>query len=178
MNAKASTIAQKLINLYRQEHVIIGGWAAVNQVFVNDASDDVLRELAELPTGKDLVRHIDNLRTGRTPMNGINHELLPYGGMMTQKMPTIRLTTQQIHELESELNTFTPTQSGLDKIRALDVVKKFADEWLDGIHAALAIKPELQKKWETVRQTVIAYELWNSANQILNEPISNRTRAK
>ena len=52
MKAKASSIAQKLLNLYRQEHVIFGGWAAVNRVFVDEASDDVLRELRDLPTGK------------------------------------------------------------------------------------------------------------------------------
>ena len=62
MNTKASTTAQRLLNLYRQEHVIFGGWAAVNQVFVDEATPDVLRELRELPTGKNLVKHIENLR--------------------------------------------------------------------------------------------------------------------
>ena len=51
MKTKASTVAQKLLNLYRQEHVIFGGWAAVNQVFVAEADNDVMRELRPLPTG-------------------------------------------------------------------------------------------------------------------------------
>ena len=57
MNAKTSATAQKLLNLYRQEHVIIGGWATVNPVFINEATDEVIRELRELPTGKMLVPH-------------------------------------------------------------------------------------------------------------------------
>ena len=62
MKAKASVVAQKLLNLYRQAHVIQGGWAAVNQVFVSEATQDVLSELHDLPTGKNLVTHISNLR--------------------------------------------------------------------------------------------------------------------
>ena len=83
MNIKTSTIALKLLNLYRQEHVIIGGWAAVNPIFVNEANDDVIKELRDMPTGKALVQHIENLRNGKTPMDSIDPELLPYGGMMT-----------------------------------------------------------------------------------------------
>ena len=66
LNVKASVIAQKLLNLYRQEHVIIGGWTVVNQVFVDEATPDVLTALGELPTGSSLVRHIENLRSGKT----------------------------------------------------------------------------------------------------------------
>ena len=65
MKAKASSIAQKLLNLYRQAHVINGGWAAVNRVLLDEATDEVLTELPELPTGKMLVQHIKNLREGK-----------------------------------------------------------------------------------------------------------------
>ena len=84
MNASASATALKLLNLYRQEHVIIGGWATINPVLVNEATDEVIKELRELPTGKMLIRHIENLRSGKTPMDSINRELLPYGGMMLE----------------------------------------------------------------------------------------------
>ena len=47
MKAKASVIAQKLLNLYRQAHVIVGGWGAVNRVFVDEATDEVLTEMAD-----------------------------------------------------------------------------------------------------------------------------------
>ena len=47
MKAKNVAVAQKLLNLYRQEHVIIGGWSAVNPVFINEATDDVIKELRE-----------------------------------------------------------------------------------------------------------------------------------
>ena len=96
MNAKTSTIALKLLNLYRQEHVIIGGWTTVNPIFVNEATDDVIKELRDMPTGKLLVRHIENLRSGKTPMDSIDPELLPYGGMMiAEDIATIKLTANQ-----------------------------------------------------------------------------------
>ena len=61
MKPKASTIAQKLLNLYRQAHVIIGGWGALNPIFVDEATPDVISELSNLPTGKMLAKHIENL---------------------------------------------------------------------------------------------------------------------
>ena len=96
MKTKASTVAQKLLNLYRQEHVIFGGWAAVNQVFVAEADNDVMRELRALPTGKMLIQHIENLRSGKTPMDSIERELLPYGGTMDQSVATISLTPTEM----------------------------------------------------------------------------------
>ena len=99
MNAKTSATAQKLLNLYRQEHVIIGGWATVNPVFINEATDEVIRELRELPTGKMLVQHIENLRTGKTPMDSIERELLPYGGLMIEENITNTQLQQSINDI-------------------------------------------------------------------------------
>ena len=136
MNAKASTTAQKLLNLYRQEHVIFGGWAAVNQVFIDEATPEIMRELRELPTGKNLVKHIENLRSGKTKMDSIERELLPYGGMMSETIATVPLTSDEWAELESGINSFTTDQEGLDRIQQLNVIKKFGDQWIVAIRAA------------------------------------------
>lgn len=178
MKAKASTIAQKLLNLYRQEHVIIGGWAAVNPVFVNEAEPDVIEELRTLPTGRMLIAHIENLRSGKTSMDSIERDLMPYGGLMNQSELTVSLTNNQIADLEYALNNFTPDQEGLDRIQDLDIVKKFGDQWIQAIRAALVTRPDLTKKWDTVAQTYQAYHLWNIASQMVNEPISERARAQ
>ncbi len=178
MKAKASVIAQKLLNLYRQEHVIIGGWAAVNPVFVNEAEPDVIEELRALPTGKMLIEHIENLRSGKTSMDSIERDLLPYGGMMAQSELTVPLTRTQITDLEYALNNFTPDQDGLNRIQNLPVVQKFGDQWIQAIRAALATRPDLTAKWDTVAQTYRAYNLWNTASEMVNEPISERSRAQ
>ena len=96
MKPKASTVAQKLLNLYRQAHVIIGGWGALNPIFIEEATPDVISELSNMPTGKMLVKHIENLRSGKTPMNTIDRDLLPYGGMMAES------------SLDIEISSFTP----------------------------------------------------------------------
>lgn len=179
MNVKTSTIALKLLNLYRQEHVIIGGWATVNPIFVNEATDDVIKELRDMPTGKLLVRHIENLRSGKTPMDSIDPELLPYGGMMTaEDIATIKLTTNQWQELEDALNNFTPDQMGLERFMSLDVVREFGEEWQNAIRSALNARPQLLDRWNIVNQTYNAYRLWDTANEIIANPISERSRAQ
>ncbi len=178
MKAKASAVAQKLLNLYRQEHVIFGGWAAVNAVFVAEADTDVLRELRELPTGKNLVRHIENLRSGKTPMDSIERELLPYGGMMDETIATVPLTQDEWTQLENGINEFTTDQDGLDRIQQLPVIKKFGDQWLVAIRAALSQRPELLEKWSVVNKTYRAYYLWKVASDMLNQPLTERARAQ
>lgn len=178
MNAKSSTIAQRLLNLYRQEHVIFGGWAAVNQVFMAEATDDVLSALGELPTGKNLVRHIENLRSGKTPMDSIDRDLLPYGGLMDETVATVTLTKSEWAELESGIDAFTTDQNGLDKIQQLNVVKKFGDQWLVAIRAALSARPDLLEKWSLVNKTYRAYYLWKVASDMLTQPLSERARAQ
>lgn len=178
MKAKASATALKLLNLYRQAHVIVGGWTALNPIFIAEANDDVLKELRELPTGKNLVQHIENLRSGKTQMDSIDRDLLPYGGMMGDATPPIILTQAQWKELESGLEFFTPDQSGLNAFLTMDVVRSFGDEWLVAIRTVLSERPHLLDKWKIVRQTYNAYRLWDMAHEIIANPISDRVRAQ
>ncbi len=178
MKAKANVIAQRLLNLYRQEHVIIGGWAAVNPVFVNEAEPDVIEELRTMPTGNALIAHIENLRSGKTSMDSIDRDLLPYGGLMSQSILTDPLSQPELKVLADAINNFTPDQESLNKIQNLAVVKKFGAEWLASIRAALVGHPDLAEKWNTVAQTYQAYHLWDVASTMVNEPISERTRAQ
>lgn len=178
MNAKASSTAQKLLNLYRQEHVIIGGWPAVNQVFVAEGTPDVLDALRDLPTGKMLARHIENLRTGKTKMDTIDRDLLPYGGAMTDNAATIPLTHDERKMLNAAIMSFTPDEAGLGALAANPVIQKFGDEWIVGVRAALAGNQDMLARWSVVTQTYQAYKLWNTANDVMQNPISDRTRAQ
>lgn len=179
MKAKASKTAQRLLNLYRQEHVIIGGWTAINPIFINDANDMVISELMNMPTGTMLVKHIENLRSGKTPMDSIEPELLPYGGMMTESVLTnVTLTGPEFNELKHALDIFTPDQQGLNIISGLNAVRKFGDEWMSAIHGALSATPELLQKWNVVCKTYRAYQLWDTATEIINQPIDDRVRAE
>ena len=179
MKPKASVVAQKLINLYRQAHVIIGGWSAVNSVFVAEATPDVIAALPDLPTGRFLVQHIENLRSGKTPMDSIERELLPYGGMMAESVMNININAADWNELVSAIANFTPDQDGLNRIMNLDVIKSFGGEWLNTVRSALSSKqPELLQQWAIVDQTYNAYNRWNLANEIMSHPINERTRAE
>ena len=179
MQQQAHTIAQRLLNLYRQAHVIEGGWAAVNKVFVAESNDSsVIDELEALPTGKKLVMHINNLRSGKTPMDSIDKDLLPYGGLMTGVSADASLSEEEINQLRQELETFQPTTEDLNKIKRLPFVQKFGNDWIEGVKSAITFDHTLLSKWATVVQTDKAYRLWDSAKKLLSETLSERNRAQ
>ncbi len=178
MKPKANLIAQKLVNLYRQEHVIVGGWAVLNPIFLDEATDEVLDEMADLPTGKMLVQHIKNLRSGKTPRDSIDRNLMPYGGLMAESGATTPLSDDQWGELSRALDNFSPTQQGLADLQKLNVVKKFGDEWLIGIKTVLSDHPDMLAKWDVVMKTDRAYRLWDMATQIVHQPLTERARAQ
>lgn len=178
MKAKASVVAQKLLNLYRQEHVIVGGWAAVNRVFITEATQEVIAELHDLPTGKMLVAHIANLRNGTTPMDSIARELLPYGGMMAETAQSVALSDSEQNQLIDAINEFTPDRDGLNKFMQTPIIKKFGDEWIVSVRNALIGKSDLLAKFDKIVRNKTAYDLWDTAKHIINNPINDRIRAQ
>lgn len=179
MQQQAHTVAQRLLNLYRQAHVIDGGWAAVNKVFVAESNDEqVIAELEGMPTGKKLVAHINNLRSGKTPMDSIDKDLLPYGGLMSGVVVNISLTEEEIDQLKQALNSFQPTPENLDTIKQLPFIQRFGNDWIEDVKSALAFDKELSAQWRTVAQTDKAYRIWDSAKELLSETLTERNRAQ
>jgi hypothetical protein len=179
MTQQAHIIAQRLLNLYRQAHVIDGGWAAVNKVFIDESSNaQVIEELQNMPTGARLVAHINNLRSKKTPMNSIDKDLLPYGGLMSGQETDISLNADEISELRGALNNFQPTLDDLNSIKRMELVRKFGNDWLQDIKIAVASDADLSAKWKTVVQTDKAYKIWDSAHQLLSETLTERNRAQ
>lgn len=177
---QAHTIAQRLLNLYRQAHVINGGWAAVNKVFLAEATDQqVFEELEKLPTGKRLATHIKNLRDGKTPHDTIEDELLPYGGMLSgQNNNNISLSESEIGELKSALDKFEPNPDGLKKLKSLSFVERFGNNWAEDVKSALKDNKELSAKWNDVVRTKKAYQMWDSAKELVSETLTDRNRAQ
>ena len=179
MPQQAHMIAQRLLNLYRQAHVIDGGWAAVNKVFISESGDDrVIAELENMPTGNKLIAHIENLRSKKTPMNSIDKDLLPYGGLMTGAEMNISLTESEINELRDVLKKFQPTLEDLNSLKRMPLVHKFGNDWAQDIKIAIASDAELSEKWRMVIQTDKAYKIWDSAQQLLSETLTERNRAQ
>jgi len=179
MPQQAHIIAQRLLNLYRQEHVIDGGWSAVNKVFLAESNDaQVISELENMPTGKKLIAHINNLRNKKTPMNTIDKDLLPYGGLMSGVEVSFSLTDEEIAELKRALDKFQPTQESLNTIKNMPLVHKFGNDWIQDIKAAITARPDMLAKWDIVIQTDKAYKIWNSARELLSETLTGRQRAQ
>lgn len=180
MLQQAHTIAQRLLNLYRQAHVINGGWAAVNKVFLAEANDpQIFEELEKLPTGKRLATHINNLREGKTAPDTIEDELLPYGGMLAgQDANRIALSQSELDELKSALANFEPNPDGLEKMKKLSFIKKFGNNWIEDIKSALANDVSLASKWDDVARANKAYQMWESAKQLVSENLTERDRAQ
>ncbi len=179
MSQQAHITAQRLLNLYRQAHVIDGGWAAVNKVLVTESNDiQVISELENLPTGKKLIEHIKNLRDKKTPMNSIDKDLLPYGGLMLGIENNISLSPDEIKELEIVLNNFQPTVENLSAIKKMPLVKKFGNSWTQDIKAAISHNAKLSEKWQSVIQADKAFQVWDSAHQLLSQTLTERDRSQ
>lgn len=179
MPQQAHIIAQRLLNLYRQEHVINGGWAAVNKVFIQESNDPkVISELELLPTGNRLIAHINNLRSGKTPMNSIDKDLLPYGGMMSGQTVIFTLSDTEKEQLKVALADFEPTPENLAKIKNMPVVQRFGTDWIENIKSSIVSDPEMLAKWQIVAKTDKAYRIWDSAKQLLSETLTERNRAQ
>lgn len=178
MQQHTLTTAQRLLNLYRQEHVINGGWSAVNEVFLRESADrNVMDALASLPTGKKLIQHIENLRSGKTPMDSIENDLLPYGGMMFGNEAKVFLTDDEINQLKNALDSFETNPEGLDKIKQIPFIHRLGSNWIDDIKSALADNNELLSKWEIVAHTAKAYHAWDLAQKLVSQPLTDRSRA-
>ena len=179
MQQHAHTVAQRLLNLYRQAHVINGGWAAVNPVFIAESDDpQVIAELTNLPTGSRLVSHINNLRSGKTPMDTIDNDLLPYGGMMQDQEFDVSLTSAELDEIKQSILNFEPTQEALTNIMNLPAIHKLGTDWIEDVKSAFANDVEMLAKWDIVVRTNKAYQTWNDAKQLTNETLTERNRAK
>ena len=179
MPQQAHIIAQRLLNLYRQEHVIEGGWSAVNKVFLAESNNSqVIEELENMPTGKKLVAHINNLRSKKTPMNTIDKDLLPYGGLMSGIEVSFSLSDDEFNELKNALNNFQPTLEGLRAIKNMALVRKFGNDWAQDIRTAIISKPDMLAKWDVVIKTDKAYRIWDSARELLSETLTERNLAQ
>lgn len=178
MKAKASVTAQKLLNLYRQAHVIDGGWPVLNKIFIEESTDEVLKELVELPTGKLLAEHINNLRSGKTPTDSIARELLPYGGAFAEKSLHTQISESDLKELVSAISTFNPTQAGLEKFMATPVIRNFGSDWVASVQTILANDTELFDKFAQIARMWTAYKIWMDAQEIIKQPVTDRIRAQ
>jgi len=179
MQQQAHIIAQRLLNLYRQAHVISGGWAVVNRALLAESNDaQVIAELSNLPTGNKLIAHINNLRSGKTPMDSIDNDLLPYGGMMVGLDVNVSISKTEIEQLKQLLISFEPTPEKLEQIRQLPFVKNFGSDWETDIKSALVDDAEALAKWDMVIRTNKAYQMWDSAKQLLSENLTERNRAQ
>lgn len=179
MREKSSITAQRLLTLYRQAHVINGGWSAVNKIFMNDASAEVLSELAKLSNGFKLAQHIKNLQSGKTKIDSIDSELAPYGGQMEREAPaSVDISENDLKVLKDALEKFQPDESHLNQIKDLPLTKSFGVNWLAGIRAAIGGDKLLLSKWHALNQTARAYQLWNRAFAVMSPPVSERARAE
>lgn len=179
MQQHAHTVAQRLLNLYRQAHVINGGWAAVNPVFVAESNDpQVIAELENMPTGSRLVSHINNLRSGKTPMDTIDNDLLPYGGMMQDQKFEGSLTSSELDEIKQSIENFEPTPEALTAVMRLPAIQKLGADWIEEVKSAFANDVEMLAKWDIVVRTHRAYQMWNDAKQLTSETLTERNRAQ
>ncbi|MDR3126568.1 MAG: hypothetical protein LBT92_02970 [Rickettsiales bacterium] len=70
--------ARRYINIFHQLHVITYDISSINADFLA-MQDDVVGLLPSLPGGQKLWQHVQNLKSGDTPPDKIDPDLLPFG---------------------------------------------------------------------------------------------------
>jgi hypothetical protein len=175
LKTRSALTAQKLMNLYRNAFAIDGGWKTVNGVLVGEHDEVVAAEIAKLPCGENLNRHISNLKSGRTKMDSIDSELLPYGGMI-QQVPD-DFDEQEFGDLKIALENFQPDAAHVNQIKSLPIVRQFGDRWHTGVRAILR-NDSLVEIWRNVLQSDSALRLWGRASEILSSTPSDLLRAE
>ncbi|MDR1071398.1 MAG: hypothetical protein LBL21_02015 [Rickettsiales bacterium] len=175
MKTRTALTAQKLMNLYRSAFAIDGGWRAVNSILAAESDDAVVLEIEKLPCGKNLSKHISNLKRGLTKPDAIDAELLPYNGMMQPRSDDV--DDADFGALVSELENFQPDAEHLAKIKNLAVVRQFGDRWQAGVRAILR-DDSLIEIWRGVVQSARALALWGRAAEILSSSPSDLLRAE
>jgi len=169
MKTRGASTAQRLMNLYRSAHAIEGGWSAVNAALVAESDDTAAAEIAKLPCGNALNAHIANLKSGRTRMNSIEPELLPYNGMLSRgeaASATTSVDAVEYAELRTALESFAPDAEHVGRIKRLALVRRFGDNWPSGVRGILREAP-LLAAWGAVLRAESALRYWNRASEIL-----------
>jgi hypothetical protein len=175
MKTQAALTARKLMNLYRSAFAIEGGWGAVNAVLTAEADDAVVAEVEKLPCGKNLGRHISNLKRGLTKPDSIDPELTPYNGMMQPRPDDV--DDAAFAALRGELENFQPDKEHLERIKNLPIVRQFGGRWPAGVLAILR-DDSLVAIWRNVVQSDRAMKLWGRAAEILSSSPSDLLRAE
>jgi hypothetical protein len=98
--------------------------------------------------------------------------------MAGESVASINLNDAQMSALVDAIDNFIPTQQGLDIFMSKPIVQRFGEEWVNAIGAIVQTKSDLQEKWKSVVQTYNAYRLWDSANNIISTPLTERVRAQ
>ena len=81
-------------------------------------------------------------------------------------------------DLTDAIENFIPTQQGLDIFTSKPIVQHFGEEWPTAIGAIVQTKPNLTEQWNSIKQTYNAYRLWDSANMVIANPLTERVRAQ
>ena len=167
MKTRGAATAQRLMNLYRGAHAIDGGWAAVNAALVAESDDAAAAEIAKLPCGSALNAHIANLKSGRTRMDSIAPELLPYNGMLSRGAAApSAVDAAEYAELRAALESFAPDAEHVGRVKRLALVRRFGDNWPSGVRAILR-DGRLLEIWTAVLRADGALRYWNRAAEIL-----------
>ena len=66
----------------------------------------------------------------------------------------------------------------LYEIKQLPFVQKFGNDWTKDVKTAISSYPALLAKWDIVIKTDKAYRIWDSAQQLLSETLTERNRAQ
>lgn len=172
---RAKAVARRYINIFHQLHVIDAPLATLNAEFAA-LPRDVVMLLPEMMGGVKLHQHIQNLKTGQTPMDKVDPDLLPFG---REVFDDVKLYTQYTSydkasyvpappsvadgpgarkakdgggeaQIWSMLRSYTNTPESLEAFKKLPAVASLGPKWRDELKSRIATSN--QPDWEHLAQ--------------------------
>ena len=192
---KALTIGKRYLNIFRQLHVITAGIETLNKDFLS-LPDDVVKILPELAGGLKFYQHIQNLKSGATPINKIEAELFKqytdftapssgvshsftdssYQGSPVEKSePTINSTSDDYGNLFEMLRSFQPTPQNLNDFKSSETIKDLGPNWKVEIQRILSNSgasdtAKLKKNFENLCIFDTALDIWEECVALVKNP--------
>ena len=90
----------------------------------------------------------------------------------------VSISKEEIEQLKQMLEHFEPTLDGLNEIKNLPFVKNFGNDWIEDIKSSLAGDNTALAQWDNVVRTNRAYQMWDEAQQLVSETLTERNRAQ
>ena len=96
---------------------------------------------------------------------------------MAESATSPDISPSDLQQLVAAIDSFNPSSEGLNEFMDTPIIKSFGAEWVLMSRNVLSNNPDALHRLDDIVRVSRAYQLWNNANDILSNPVTDRVRA-